>query len=309
MHSDYDKSLKDAEDNLNTKANQMGRLKVEFDHNLNKLQESYYPKMRPLKEQVYQSLHQRAYIEKEAEWKQRILDKMRQYGDDFNEERHLMKERDEELALILPKFQDAIASLKALTPEDMSVLRKYEHPPGLVLDTMEAVLTLKGEMDNSWEAAQVILSDTYFFRFFLNRAENFDKDSVSEELLDQLKAIMLNPDFEPVVVAAASIPCGALCKWVRSVYEYARIKRMIRCNGLTEDELLDDIERLQEQQNLKKEEISGAEQKLQGLQAEFTQRKKDLKARYDQTMEPLQETFFEAHHRFGAAYCSPRRKN
>eukprot|EP00992_Anisonema_acinus_P011428 TRINITY_DN7399_c0_g1_i3.p1 TRINITY_DN7399_c0_g1~~TRINITY_DN7399_c0_g1_i3.p1 ORF type:complete len:213 (+),score=35.41 TRINITY_DN7399_c0_g1_i3:48-686(+) len=183
--ADWDRQLKDAEDNLNNKAGQMGRLKVEFDHNLNKLNDSYYPKMRPLKVQVYQSLHQQHFLEKEIQWKERILDRMRTEGGAFNEQLHMAKDREEELLQVLPKFQDAIKSLEALTPEDMKVLRKYEHPPQLVLETMEATLIVKGEYNTEWTEAKVMLSDAYFFGFFLNRAKQYDVDNVDEELLLQ----------------------------------------------------------------------------------------------------------------------------
>eukprot|EP01012_Entosiphon_sulcatum_P059817 TRINITY_DN84427_c0_g1_i1.p1 TRINITY_DN84427_c0_g1~~TRINITY_DN84427_c0_g1_i1.p1 ORF type:complete len:318 (+),score=65.63 TRINITY_DN84427_c0_g1_i1:91-954(+) len=285
----------------------MGRLKVEFDQNISKLQDSYYPRMQPLKLQVYQSLHKRHFLEKDMQWKEKVLAKMQQYSGAFSEEAHMAKDRDEELSLLQPKFQDAIKSLEALTPEDMSVLRRYEFPPQLVAQTLEAVLTLKGEYDTSWEEAKVILSDTYFFGFFINRAKNYDKDNVSEEVLDRIEQIVLNPDFEPVVVAAASIPCGAMCKWVRAIYEYAKLKTILRPSGLPPIEIRTDIERIKEELYISKERVAEAEQKLAALQAEFEQRRLDLKQRYDQTMDPLQETFLEAHHQFNSIFSSPRK--
>eukprot|EP00995_Heteronema_vittatum_P009136 NODE_442_length_1377_cov_210.312500_g321_i0.p1 GENE.NODE_442_length_1377_cov_210.312500_g321_i0~~NODE_442_length_1377_cov_210.312500_g321_i0.p1 ORF type:complete len:308 (-),score=99.07 NODE_442_length_1377_cov_210.312500_g321_i0:394-1317(-) len=305
MSEDFAKSLKDAQDNVNNRANQMGRLKVEFDHNINKLADSYYPKMRPLRVQVYRSIHEQHFIEKEIQWKEAILSKMYKMPN-FQESVHMAREREDELMQLMPKFQDAISSLEALTPADMQVLRKYEHPPELVLLTMEATLILKGEYNTDWEEAKVMLSDAYFFSFFIQRAKNYDKDNIADEVMTKLEQYMLNPDFEPAVVSEASIPCGALCKWVRAIYDYGRTKRIIKVNGLGADDIQGDVDRLKEQLYLKREEVAGAEKKLSGLQNELEERRRDLKLRYDQTMDPLQETFFEAHHQYGTIYHSPR---
>jgi dynein heavy chain len=250
------------------------------------------------------------YLEKQIQWNEKLLEMIQQYGEEFDEYTFMQQDREDELALVLPKFQDAIQSLETLTPADMSVLRKYEHPPQLVLETMEDVMVLRGEYDCSWNECKVMLSDTYFFGFFINRAKNYDKDNVSDEVMQRLERSMLNPDFEPAVVAQASVPCGALCKWVRAVYEYARTKRIVQEHPeeLTEESLTEDIDRLREELTLNKDEVASAEQKLLGLQQEFEQRKKDLKSRYDKIMDPLQETFFEAHHQYRAEATSPRRK-
>ena len=119
--SHYDKALKDAEDNLNSKANQMGRLKVEYDHNLQKLTDSYYPKMQPLRNTVYLSQSLQKWIELEIDWKSKMLAKMDMHGPDFSENLHMTDERAAIMATVQPKFDDSIKSLEALTPDDMKV--------------------------------------------------------------------------------------------------------------------------------------------------------------------------------------------
>eukprot|EP01010_Urceolus_cornutus_P000569 NODE_1089_length_1112_cov_241.046096_g834_i0.p1 GENE.NODE_1089_length_1112_cov_241.046096_g834_i0~~NODE_1089_length_1112_cov_241.046096_g834_i0.p1 ORF type:complete len:312 (-),score=69.85 NODE_1089_length_1112_cov_241.046096_g834_i0:126-1061(-) len=304
----WNKQVKDAEDVLNNRSNQMGRLRVEFDLNMNKLNNKYLPKMSPFEAQVYQSEHEQYYIEKEIEWKLRLLETMNHLQGDFDEVQHMKTQREEEFAAIFPKFEDAMKSLEALTPEDTKVMQKYEHPPQLVYDTLEATHILKGQFEFSWEDAKVMMADAYFFGFFIKRAKNFDKDSVDEEILERLKKVATNSEFEPLSVAAVSTPCGALCKWVRSLYEYARIRLIVQPRGLSEGKLQEMIERLQEQLYLKKEEVSGAEQKLHALKTEFEEQRQELKNKYDQTMGPLQETFFEAHHNYGDI-CAAGAKN
>ena len=75
----------------------------------------------------------------------------------------------------------------------------------------------------------------------------------------------------------------------------------------SKETLANDVEALTEKLEEKRKQVSGAETQLQNLEEEYKQRVKELKTRYDATMDPLQETFFEAHHQFGAVYCSPNR--
>eukprot|EP01062_Namystynia_karyoxenos_P065843 TRINITY_DN598_c0_g1_i1.p1 TRINITY_DN598_c0_g1~~TRINITY_DN598_c0_g1_i1.p1 ORF type:complete len:358 (+),score=151.40 TRINITY_DN598_c0_g1_i1:105-1076(+) len=307
--AEWERQLKEAEDALNARADQMARLKTEFDHNLNKLTESYYPKMRPLKVQVYHSLQQRRMLEKKIEWLGLVTDRMRSKDGAWDEARDLRPDRDAFLHQTAPQFDDAIDALQDLRKEDLAVMRKYEHPPQLVLETMEAVMILRNEERFGWEDAKFLLCDTYFFSFFVSKAKNYDKDNIPEELLQRLDKFMHSPDFEPAVVAEASVPCGALCKWIRALYEYASLRRLSEPKKRTMDEVQDELRRAREELQAKKEETSGAEQKLAGLQREFELRRRDLKARYDECMDPLQEMFLEAHAQYGETFCSPRREH
>eukprot|EP01065_Artemidia_motanka_P046797 TRINITY_DN7177_c1_g1_i1.p1 TRINITY_DN7177_c1_g1~~TRINITY_DN7177_c1_g1_i1.p1 ORF type:complete len:323 (+),score=88.63 TRINITY_DN7177_c1_g1_i1:104-1072(+) len=306
---DWVRELKEAEDALNARADQMGRLKTEFDHNLNKLTESYYPKMRPLKVQVYFSLQQRRVLERSVEWLELVLSRMLGKDGLWDELRDTRADRDALLQTAQPAFDDAIDSLQDLRKEDLAVMRKYEHPPLLVLETMEAVMVLRGEESFSWEDAKFILCDTYFFSFFVSKAKNYDKNNIPDEVLSKLKKFMDSPDFEPAVVADASVPCGALCKWIRALYEHAILRRMSEPKRRSEEDIRDEIRRAKEELQAKKEETRGAETKLAALQKEFEQRRRDLKARYDECMDPLQDMFLEAHAQYGETFCSPRREH
>eukprot|EP00659_Diplonema_papillatum_P004768 gene4768-7336_t len=284
-----------------------GKLKTEYDHNLNKLIESYYPKMRPLKVQVYHSLQVRKMLEKKIDWLEKVLQRSGEVGAAFDEAAHMQADRVSLIEETEAPFDEAIASLQRLTKSDLAIMRKYEHPPQLVLETIEAVMTLRGEEFTSWEDAKFLLCDTYFFGFFVAKAKSYDKDGIPDATLDRLDKFMVSPDFEPTVVAEASVPCAAICQWIRSLYHYATLARITapieRSAADLEEELHKDRMCLQTKQT----ETAGAEAKLEGLQKEFEQRRHDLKDRYDQTMNPLQERFLEAHQLYGETFCSPRR--
>jgi len=314
VEDDWTKEVSEAEEELNAKAKLMARLKSEYTHNLNKLTESYYPKMRPLHVQVYQSRKFQTYIDKEISWKAKKLEilgstTLRQTGG-FIEEMVAMKEVRERLTLEQRRaFDAAIAALTAVSKEEMSVLRKYEHPPQCVLDTIEAVYLLRGDTNFSWEDARILLCDTYYYGFFIAKAKAFDAQSVSDEVLEKLTPLILDPDFEVQQVSAASVPGGAMALWVHTIYDTAKLIRMMKSAPLeTADTVRETITVLRASLQHKKDEVSGAEQKLEALQMEYEQRRKDLKHRYDQAMVPLQEAFFESHHNFTQALSSSPKK-
>eukprot|EP01064_Diplonema_japonicum_P012836 TRINITY_DN20190_c0_g1_i1.p1 TRINITY_DN20190_c0_g1~~TRINITY_DN20190_c0_g1_i1.p1 ORF type:complete len:325 (+),score=81.90 TRINITY_DN20190_c0_g1_i1:85-1059(+) len=314
MSEEWEQELKEAEDNLNTHVKELGKLKTEYDHNLNKLTESYYPKMRPLKVQVYHSLQVRRFLEKEIEWLEIVFEKCKKIGDGvFREEKDLARERAEMIATTAPIFDKSIESLTTLKKEDLLVMRKYEHPPQLILETMDAVMTLRGEdhggsAEKAWEEAKYLLCDTYFFAFFVSKAKNFDRSLLTDEILDKLSKFTSSPDFEPKVVIEASVPCSAICEWIRALYEIAKVNRITDVKSRTQTEIEADLAAAKEKLHIKTRETAGAEQKLIALQQEFEQRRYDLKDRYDHTMNPLQERFLEAHHHYGETFCSPRRQ-
>ena len=117
-------------------------------------------------------------------------------------------------------------------------------------------------------------------------------------MIERLTPLILNPDFEPAHVSLASVPGGAMALWVHAVYNAARLQRITASVDETMDAVREAVALLRATLQKKKDEVSGAEQKLDALQVEFEQRRKDLKHRYDQAMVPLQEAFFESHHHF-----------
>ena len=286
-----------------------GKLKSEYDHNLNKLVESYYPKMRPLEVAVYFSMQVGVLLEREAEWLSLLVRSCEELGEErFDEQRSVLSERKDMMCTADASFDAAIEALQGLRQEDMAVMRKYEHPPLLVLETMRAVMTLRGDEMSSWEEVKFLLCDTYFFGFFVPKAKTIDRSSISDDTLDKLQQLIMSPDFEPNVVAKASVPCSAICRWIRALYMHAKLLRITEPKQRSLVELKETLNAVKAKLQAKISESAGAEQKLESLQEEFQVRRQDLKERYDQTMNPLQDKFLEAHHHYGETFCSPRRE-
>lgn len=55
---------------------------------------------------------------------------------------------------------------------------------------------------------------------FLTSLMNFDKDSITEEMINKLKNYVEDPTFEPSKIAKVSKACQSLCMWVHAMYKY-----------------------------------------------------------------------------------------
>eukprot|EP00995_Heteronema_vittatum_P009328 NODE_463_length_1367_cov_65.500000_g333_i0.p1 GENE.NODE_463_length_1367_cov_65.500000_g333_i0~~NODE_463_length_1367_cov_65.500000_g333_i0.p1 ORF type:complete len:277 (+),score=115.03 NODE_463_length_1367_cov_65.500000_g333_i0:104-832(+) len=239
-------------------------------------------------------------MEKEIEWKAKVLAKMEEKGKLFNEQKHMEPERVVEMERLQGLLKDACDALDTITKNDMAVLRKYLHPPPLVWNTIEAVLKLNGEWNTSWDEAQVVLADNYFFSFFVPRFKRYDLASISEDILNDLEQNMRDPDFQPQIVALASIPCQGLCKLIRAVYEGGRIVQLMKPTGLNEDEVREQYAQAQARFHAHKEKLAEIEIKLAGVTGDLQQRRRELKQKYEPELGQLQQSFFDAHQHYSS---------
>lgn len=293
--------IRQVRDTIGQRADEMGRCKSRYDLEVNALNASYDPRTQQLRAQLYATAHATRYLQRELEWKKKVIETRRARGAQFDEASDLRVARSEALAEAREMFRDAIVALDALRPADLAVLRRYSAPPPLVWLALEAVLKLGGEWQPTWDDAQVILTDNYFFGFYVPRARQFDLDGgITDEVLADLEPNMRNPDFLTEIVARASVPCAALCKFARSVYEYGRVSRIVAVSGLGDQALAGDIEALQAEMRRLREGDAETERRLERLKADHVAAKCDLRGRYEPELKELQEQFKDAHQRFSA---------
>lgn len=72
-------------------------------------------------------------------------------------------------------------------------------------------------MNDYWEPGRQMLADP---GQFLSSLMNFDKDSITDEMITKLKTYVENPVFEPAKIAKVSKACMSLCMWVHAMYKY-----------------------------------------------------------------------------------------
>jgi uncharacterized coiled-coil protein SlyX len=77
---------------------------------------------------------------------------------------------------------------------------------------------------------------------------------------------------------------------------------------VTVEELKDVLTQRRKALQESKESVSDAHENMHALTEELKQKEKELRSRYDETMIPLQEAFFDATSKFNDVFCSPRRR-
>lgn len=74
-----------------------------------------------------------------------------------------------------------------------------------------------------WASAKVVLGNSNF----LKTLREYPKDNITETMIGQLKPYIENPDFNPHKVVTQSKVAKSMCMWVRAVYSYALVYRIV----------------------------------------------------------------------------------
>ena len=135
-----------------------------------------------------------------------------------------------ELAAAIPVLESAIAALDTLTKEDITYMKAYKNPPEVVKLVMEAVCILlkvkpamvkdpKGgvkKIANYWIPTIKLLGDSQF----LDKLRSYDKDSIPNKIIKQIKPYVARPEFQPEKVKEVSAAAYGFCCWVRAMEAY-----------------------------------------------------------------------------------------
>ena len=324
-----DHELLDCEKEILTTTKDMSLLRSECHANVSRLRDSYRPKVYPYVHAIHMNQFYLSSMRVEVEWLERKAKAMTEapHGS-FFEQRDMAQAKRDLFAPMTAAFQLAFKDMSEVPKKELALLRGYENPPPLVWDTVRTVMQVRGDDDIVWggasdqphatasgsssgggdedelpRGAKVILSDTYYYAFFASRCKQQIRSEILTEdggvLLAALEKYLLNPESTPERVAAVSPPCAPMARFLSTLYLFAKcteITQATNCptlqavrNRLSEQRL-----KIQERE----EDIRGAEQKVNALREELKQREKELAERYDVTMVPLQDLFFQAHDHF-----------
>lgn len=296
-----------AEEDIEVKSSNLGLLRNEFVLNLDTLQSQYYPKMAPVNAVVFVCRENQSLLELKIGWQEKKLVMMEQRKHKFMESVDMAPFKKELLDALSPSFEEAYVAMDKVTKTELEVLRNYEHPPDAVLRTVDVVMALRGEEDRTWSSAKVMLSETYYYSFFAYKARMRTKQPVEQSTMDELEAYCSEPEMTPDAVLAVSPPCGAMSKWLRALRDLVRIEQVSAARRQTPEEAREELRVLQENLQRKRDDAEVAEKHLGELVDELNGKISELRGRYDNTMLPLQELFFDAHQNFNILYRSPAR--
>jgi dynein heavy chain len=137
----------------------------------------------------------------------------------------------------LPALASALESLNNLSKNDVIELRSMQRPPEGVKLVMEAVCIMKGlkakrvdgdkpgkKVDDYWEVGKSLLSEP---AKFLDSLMTYDKDNISEAVIQKIKPYIDNPDFAVDVIGKVSKAATSICAWCRAMEKYYWVSRSI----------------------------------------------------------------------------------
>jgi dynein heavy chain len=141
-----------------------------------------------------------------------------------------------ELAEALPALESAVSALNSIKKDDIVNMKSLKTPPKGIRVVMEGVCIMlqvaplrvnsedgRTKVDDYWKPSQGLLADTKF----MERLLTYDKDNIPPSVITKIKALIQNPDFDPVVVAKVSSAATGLCKWCRAMEVYDRVAKVV----------------------------------------------------------------------------------
>ena len=109
------------------------------------------------------------------------------------------------------RLEEAAQALQDLRKEDITELRSFAKPHPLVQDVTCCVVILRGLKDVSWKGAKAMMTDGGFLRSLVE----FDKDSLNDKQIKQVKTYFQQADFTPEAVKSISSAAAGLLKHMR----------------------------------------------------------------------------------------------
>ncbi|TNJ27094.1 Dynein heavy chain [Giardia muris] len=151
-----------------------------------------------------------------------------------------MKEAQRDLDEATPALEAAQRALEALDSKDIYEIRSFTQPPDLVKLVLAGVMTLLNR-DTDYKSAKVVMGEGQF----LEKLINYDVNNIPESMLKKVKRYYMDKNYTVDAIGRVSVAGKSLCLWVRAVYEYACVFKVVKPK---QDALEDAKNRLAEKQ-------------------------------------------------------------
>lgn len=135
------------------------------------------------------------------------------------------KDCEEDLLKAEPALIAAQEALNTLNKANLTELKSFGSPPGVVTNVTAAVMVLlapsgKIPKDRSWKAAKIMMAkvDT-----FLDSLINYDKENVHPDIMKAIEPYLKDAEFEPEFVRSKSAAAAGLCAWVINIIKFYEV--------------------------------------------------------------------------------------
>ncbi|KAL7709319.1 dynein heavy chain cytosolic putative [Lotmaria passim] len=159
----------------------------------------------------------------------------------------MRRECAERLAEAEPALIEAVKVLSKIKASEISELNKYANPPKGVQYVMEAVALLltfgncpkeffsgppgERKVADWWLCAKSYMKDANRLLDLLVQPPEkggFNRDAMDMALMEKVRVYYDNEEFQPEKVKSVSLPCMAMCQWVRAMYKWFFVNREIQ---------------------------------------------------------------------------------
>ncbi|KAL3274195.1 hypothetical protein HHI36_015611 [Cryptolaemus montrouzieri] len=137
------------------------------------------------------------------------------------------KQRDceEDLLKAEPALIAAQEALNTLNKANLTELKSFGSPPGVVTNVTAAVMVLlspagKIPKDRSWKAAKIMMAKV---DAFLDALITYDKENIHPEVIKAIEPYLKDSEFEPEFVRSKSAAAAGLCAWVINIIKFFEV--------------------------------------------------------------------------------------
>eukprot|EP00595_Chromulina_sp_UTEXLB2642_P001436 CAMPEP_0196765288 /NCGR_PEP_ID=MMETSP1095-20130614/7947_1 /TAXON_ID=96789 ORGANISM="Chromulina nebulosa, Strain UTEXLB2642" /NCGR_SAMPLE_ID=MMETSP1095 /ASSEMBLY_ACC=CAM_ASM_000446 /LENGTH=615 /DNA_ID=CAMNT_0042123087 /DNA_START=2038 /DNA_END=3886 /DNA_ORIENTATION=+ len=169
-----------------------------------------------------------------------------------------------DLAIALPALEKAMEEVDKLDKNAISEIKAYAKPPQLVEVVLQAVMILFNR-PTDWGTAKRVLSESNF----LQQIKSYDKDNITQSVVNKVKKFIDMPEFKPSKVFTVSSAAGALCSWVHAIYVYANVAKEVAPKRQRQKEAMESLELKQNALKDAQEALAIVTQKLAHLQISY----------------------------------------
>jgi len=233
--------------------------------------------------------------QKEAEVTQQQVSKEESVASQQAEEARVMKEECQaNLDKALPALEAALDALKNLKKSDIVEVKNLKTPPEGVVSVSKAMCWCfdvkpkkvtasdgRTKLDDYWEPAKKsVWSDSKL----IDRMIGFDKDNIPDDVMQKLRPLEDDPQFDPEVIKKASVAAFGICKWVRAMIVYDGVSKVVAPKRAQLKRAEGDLAKVMEVLQGKKAELQVVQDNVTKLLTEFEAAKKkkdELSAQVD----------------------------
>ncbi|VDI60702.1 Hypothetical predicted protein [Mytilus galloprovincialis] len=167
------------------------------------------------------------------------------------------KEMEELLAKVVPVVDAARSGLEDISKGGIAELKALNNPPRPVLDVCACLLILKSKKDTSWNAAKIMMGDSYFLKSLLE----FDVSTISQQQFNAVNAILSDKSQNLTVenMKKMSTTAAAFLKFVLAMMEYWVVMKEMKTPKKGYHQLTREIKRDKLSNGLLEEILSAAE--------------------------------------------------